>query len=473
MEPVPTALIAAFAAAGSAILGGAAQAIGEELWDKTRSRLSRLARLETRARAAAFDTAVRAALADLRRQAAGPVADQMVLLLSSDAPDLRRLREIAVAELVLSARPDIGRLVDEYRRVVRFQAVLSQRDLPVWQRLEPLLLRFFAQLQAAMADQPALRPLLLERAQLAALDAARATAAATSASAATLQRIEALLREIAELPRISLQLQADGQAQVSGNQQIVMLGGSYPVPPATPAQIAALYDSYRQFLIRQYGLLDFRGIMQLQNNVQLALRDLYVPLHSIDNPRDRTAAHQLHGRAVREGKAADRLELEADPRSAAETGPPGGPAPLHMLVRDCPLLVVLGEPGAGKSTLVKYVVLALAEGCAAERLGLSDEWLPIIFPVAGFAEERDRNPNCTPLDYLCAFYPSQSQPDYRPLFERALLAAGRSSCSTDWTRCANGRSRSSARWRALSSAGTRRATVFWPPAGSPGMRTPR
>src|SRR4029450_8525656 len=61
---------------------------------------------------------------------------------------------------------------------------------------------------------------------------------------------------------------------------------------------------------------------------------------------------------------------------------------LHGLVRCTPFLVVLGDPGAGKSTLVRMIMLALAEGRGCAAFDFWDEWLPIFFPVAAFAEVR-------------------------------------------------------------------------------------
>ena len=57
-------------------------------------------------------------------------------------------------------------------------------------------------------------------------------------------------------------------------------------------------------------------------------------------------------------------------------------------------------------------------------IGLRDEWLPIFFPVAAFAEARSTHGNrdIAPMSYLRTHYQGREQPDYTPLFERALLS---------------------------------------------------
>jgi methionine-R-sulfoxide reductase len=175
MDPLTTALITAFATAASNLAGGAAEAAGDEAWSAAKRKLSGLARLETRARAAAFDTAVRAATARLRRDYPDAAAAEAALtLLRADGP----FRQMAVEELVLSARPNIGRLLDYYRRDMRFTALLRKEEALPWADVEPALRLFLGVLlPQALTEQKGVRPLLLEQAELAALDEARAAAA--------------------------------------------------------------------------------------------------------------------------------------------------------------------------------------------------------------------------------------------------------------------------------------------------------
>ncbi len=70
-----------------------------------------------------------------------------------------RLRQAAVEELVLSARPNLGRLLDLYRREVRFAALLRQEDPQPWSTIEPALRLFLGQLlPKALAEQEVAPP---------------------------------------------------------------------------------------------------------------------------------------------------------------------------------------------------------------------------------------------------------------------------------------------------------------------------
>jgi len=420
MEPLSTTLFTALGAALGAVLGGTAQAAGEDTWKSVRDKLARLARPQEHAQAQAFEAAVRQALTAFRRlYPDDPAARQALTLLREHAP----LREAALDALLLRARPDLGRLLDLYRRELRFRALLRREELPPWEQIEtPLTVLLGVLLPRAMAEQAALRPLLLEQAELEALDVARATAAATADSAATLRRIEALLGELVALPLIGQGVIGGDGATISQVQQITVQGHYYAVPQTVPVDLEYLLRSYHEFLIGEYGTLDFRGIPQMQNVVRLPLEQLYIPLRGLRSAQE--LPHRLLHLYEVPKTATTSMRIEVRGRSLVEASldQHAQPQPLHDLIRDTPLLVLLGDPGAGKSTLVRVVLLALAEGRAQERLGLGGAWLPILVPVAAFAEARQHQPDLAPLEYLRAHALGRSQFDATPLFERALLA---------------------------------------------------
>ncbi|GAB4216747.1 MAG: SUMF1/EgtB/PvdO family nonheme iron enzyme [Roseiflexaceae bacterium] len=429
MEPLSFSLFAALSGAIGSVLGGTAQAAGEDAWRNARAKLDRLARREERAQAAAFDAAVRQALTRFRQAYPDDPAARAALALLREH---QRLREAALAELLLRTQPDLGRLLDLYRRELRFGALLRGEDAPLWEEIAaPLQVLLGVLLPQAMAEQPVLRPLLLEQAELHALDAARATAAATTDSAATLRRIEALLGELTALPLLGA---------TAAGRSITILGHAYTLPALPPAGLAELLRRYRAFLIQTYATIDFRGITQMQNVVRLPLEQVYVPLSAVTAASERTG--RLLGTALAQlipepelilggtrpgirfkSRPADQVQSAAAAFTALlQQRSNAGPLPAAELLRDTPFLVLLGDPGAGKSTLVRVALLALAEGRGSEQLGLHDAWLPILFPVAAFAEARQHQPDLAPLDYLRQHYQGRSQPDYGPLFERALLA---------------------------------------------------
>jgi formylglycine-generating enzyme required for sulfatase activity len=426
MEPLTTSLVGAFITASGAIASGSAQAMGEDIWNTVKGKLTGWRSLEADATADAFKAAVRDALRVFRAEhTEDATAEQAIVLLTSESPEAVTFRNLAVEELVFRARPNLGRLMDYYRREWRFLVLLRGEEIPPWETIAPYLLRLIGNiLPRALAEQEPLRPLLLEQAELQALDEARATTRATEASANTLARIESLLRELVAGPLSDRHMHAANN--IIDSQQFVIHGNYYQIPPISSPDLKSLYARYRAFVTGHFGDLDFRGIMQVQNAVKLALEDIYVPLKgdaagSLLQQRSSIDIGANYGTIHTSGMGMDTIDVIGVNFGTVIFSPA---IPLHDQVRDTPRLVILGDPGTGKSTLVRYILLALTEGHAHARLDLADEWLPIFFPIAAFAEARSDpgQRDLAPLDYLRSFYMGLSQPDYTPLFQRALLS---------------------------------------------------
>jgi formylglycine-generating enzyme required for sulfatase activity len=408
MDPLTIALISAFSAAASALLGGVADAAGGDAWAAAKTRLASWTRLSSRKQHDAFAAAVATAVARLRREWPEPSqVEQALAVLVNHGPEATAFVRAAVEQLLLSADPDQEQLLDLYRRQYRFVMALRGEALPDWSLVEPVLTAFLCEaLPAALRDQRTIRPLLLEQAQLHALDQARATNAAVLEQTAVLERMALLLADIHTQPRIQATLPALGTT--SSNAPVNILLRDYAtLPPTTLADLKMIFGRYCDYVRGEYELLDFRGILQVQNALKLRLEAIYVSLHAAAPQRTLVPDH---ARSATEQRALER------------TLPVDGRVSVHQLIRAVPRLVILGDPGSGKSTLVKYVMLSLLQNQGRERLGLSSAWLPILFPVAGFAETLQRRPNLAPLDYLHDFYNRQSHPEFYQLFVRALLS---------------------------------------------------
>ncbi|MBK8901094.1 MAG: SUMF1/EgtB/PvdO family nonheme iron enzyme [Anaerolineaceae bacterium] len=136
-----------------------------------------------------------------------------------------------------------------------------------------------------------------------------------------------------------------------------------PFLPWTTDQVTlaseAISQQYRQHLIARYQYLDFRGLGQAgRQPIRLPLEAVYVP---------------LNGRL-------NRIPL---PASEADTPPPPPVQPLLSLLQENAGLIVLGVPGAGKTTWLKYLALQLAHGHGA-ALGLGDR-LPLVLSLSSYA----------------------------------------------------------------------------------------
>lgn len=302
------------------------------------------------------------------------IATVLDLLATPAAAEFLRL---AAGEFLLQDRPDSGALLDSFRHEVRAPLLARGATPPAWPLVLPLLRRFFT----LLARQPVVQVHLPSAAARALLGRSR-------------------VRNVAA----QQQVVAAVGGTISHVQQTVVQGDLYTLPGLRDPDLRALYNRYRAFLLDTFSTLDVRGILQIRHVGRVALGDVYVPLTAL-----------YHGTAALFGA-----------RAADASAPGGAVARLHDCVRDLPLLVVLGDPGSGKSTLVRYLLLVLAAGEARERVGLDPTWLPIFFPVAAFGEARSQpgQADLAPFDYLRTYYAGLSQPDYVPLFQRAL-AQGR------------------------------------------------
>jgi|CXWL01.1.fsa_nt_gi formylglycine-generating enzyme required for sulfatase activity len=109
--------------------------------------------------------------------------------------------------------------------------------------------------------------------------------------------------------------------------------------------------------------------------LRLPLLELYVPLTA----RQRAPEGEAVARGLR---LAGRKPTEAE---VAEMGERlGQPVPILELLGKHDGLVVLGDPGAGKSTFLKYLAVSLASGGGAE-LGLGER-VPLLLSLGGYAD---------------------------------------------------------------------------------------
>ncbi len=180
---------------------------------------------------------------------------------------------------------------------------------------------------------------------------------------------------------------------------------------APPPDLEEAARIYLQVLVDTYRHLDLRG-MGISDRValQLPLLEMYVPLKArLHTPEGETWARQL--------RVAGRLP-------AAEEGADMGerlsaPVPVLDLLQKHDGLVLLGDPGAGKTTFLKVLALALASG-QGETLGLGGR-LPILVPLAAYANAlADRDVSL--LAFIARYYEEERkiQVPLGALLERAL-----------------------------------------------------
>lgn len=185
-------------------------------------------------------------------------------------------------------------------------------------------------------------------------------------------------------------------------------------PSDAAPDLSQATERYLAHLVDRYRYMEFKG-MGVSDRVplRLPLVELYVPLKArIELPEGETWARglRLAGRPVSAGEA------EATGQYLSE------PMPALDLLRQHDGLIVLGDPGAGKTTFLKYLALRLAQG-EGETLGLGVR-LPVLLPLSAYANAlaaRD-----VPLDRFVAEYYHDRGVDLAigPLLSAALAQGG-------------------------------------------------
>ncbi|MCA9963993.1 MAG: SUMF1/EgtB/PvdO family nonheme iron enzyme [Anaerolineales bacterium] len=170
-------------------------------------------------------------------------------------------------------------------------------------------------------------------------------------------------------------------------------------------------DTYLRHVVDRYRYLDFRGMgMSDRVPLQLELLKMYVPLKA----RAQHAEGEKRGQQRLAGRHLSDEETEA-------IGRLGEPLPLLELLQQHPGLIILGDPGAGKTTFLKWLALHLALGRGAE-LNLPHR-LPILLPLSAYANALAQEN--IPLERFIARYYEQERgivSDLGPMLTEALAA---------------------------------------------------
>ena len=161
------------------------------------------------------------------------------------------------------------------------------------------------------------------------------------------------------------------------------LGSQLPkeaLQQATEAYYGSLLDYHRYLNMRGMGISD-------RVPLKLPLLDLYVPLKArVELPEGETwqRALRLAGRQLPEGEAVELAGRLSEPRPV-----------LELLQRHAGL-IILGDPGAGKTTFLKFLALKLALG-EGGALGLGER-LPVLAPLSEYANRLNEGGRLLRLD---------------------------------------------------------------------------
>jgi len=171
----------------------------------------------------------------------------------------------------------------------------------------------------------------------------------------------------------SINIKADVVIAADRLLPVLQRGKPADLRPATEEYLKCVLDRHRYLSLKGMGVSD-------RTAIRLPLLDLYVPLKArLELPEGETWKREL--------RLAGRLLAE---EQQALVGRLSEPLPVLDLLQKHDGLIVLGDPGAGKTTFLKFLALTLALG-EGERIGLGNR-LPILAPLSAYANvlsERD------------------------------------------------------------------------------------
>ena len=164
------------------------------------------------------------------------------------------------------------------------------------------------------------------------------------------------------------------------------------------AELRKATDRYLEYFVDRYQYLDLKGMgISERVAIRLPLLEMYVPLQArMEVPGEETWPEELRlaGRRVRGREDEEQIQRLGEPQ------------PVLELLRENDALIILGDPGSGKTTFLKCLALKLARG-EAEELGLGPP-LPVLVPLSAYATalaEKDVRLDDFIADYLCAQLP--------------------------------------------------------------------
>lgn len=181
--------------------------------------------------------------------------------------------------------------------------------------------------------------------------------------------------------------------------------GAFTPPP----DLVQLRKDYLAHLERSYRALDFKGIPQLRNiTSELSLEEVYVPLLARPEiPDGETWERRVAGRGF------DKNAIPEEAMQEMGRGMSAVPVQIEEALREKTRVVVLGDPGSGKSTMLKYLALRLAKD--------KDAPLPILLPLNAYAkalQQKEINLQTYLSEYFAAR--AESVASLAPLFKEAI-----------------------------------------------------
>ncbi len=160
---------------------------------------------------------------------------------------------------------------------------------------------------------------------------------------------------------------------------------------------ATLTTRYRTAAAAVHGTLRFVGFADHRPRPNVQVPELYVPLRL--EPRGR--CHEGEAKIGTTQDLLARLLQRGDPTAAR--------------------IIVLGDPGSGKSTLCRFATVVLAGAAPMDGAEVEEEILPLLLPFRDYVRSIREGHDCTLIDFLTDQAAAQLQIAIsRELLEKAL-----------------------------------------------------
>ncbi len=169
-----------------------------------------------------------------------------------------------------------------------------------------------------------------------------------------------------------------------------------------PPDLSRLQEEYFGWLRNTYGRIRFKGLSK--NPFTLPLSGMYTALNLTE---------ERHGKE-KDGAVDDEESAQLAGREGATSSISLGDLIAARFV------AITGGPGAGKSTILRYIALAFAENDAQERLGVAEDLFPVLLPVSAYAEFLRNGDSvgaarCSLRDFFSLYFRRRGLPDLEPL----------------------------------------------------------
>ncbi|HEX3532300.1 MAG TPA: HEAT repeat domain-containing protein [Thermoanaerobaculia bacterium] len=317
--------------------------------------------------------------------------------------------------------PQPGSMVRRESAEGALAPIESKRSLFAWLKLGApselapalrVVLTFLEKVCAKQIEQiPALGPLLSTLQELSKEEDAKALEGRLTEILETGQQSRETLEALAALAT------AIYMEQRALREHLTAKGLAVEPQQITAVALSTALDAYRGRVARDFQYADHRGIeggTRAEHAASLPLDEVYV-LPRLLPERSGLESREREGRLLKDlldnedlppaerSKLEEEFSLFTGERWRALKEKDQGLA-LGEALKPARQAVIIGSPGVGKSAMTRFLARTCALGPAAihEKLGWEEDLLPIVLPLAAYADARSRRPGVTLREYFDA-----------------------------------------------------------------------